>query len=84
VEPVGGEGRYRVRIRYRSDLAHPRDLVPAVRVLHRAPSGAELVLDVDDVVEAERRTELHLFCHDVIVDTPVLSTGGQRRTAWSG
>lgn len=75
VEPLG-DRRYRVRIRYRDDLKSIRDCEPAVRVLYD-----DLVLNVDDVTEAERRVEVHLICTDLVVPAPSLATGGNRRKA---
>ena len=79
VEPIGGDNRYRVRIRYRADLRSLRDVAPGMRVL-----WLDRVLMVEDVIEAALHQETHLFCRDVIVNAPVLSPGGKRIKPWAG
>lgn len=72
-----GDGRYRIRIRDRSDLRAKADLAPAVRVLYGGQA-----LAVEDVIEVERRVETHLIAARVIVETPQLQTGVHRIEAW--
>lgn len=70
VEPRGGDGSYTVRIRYRSDLRHKRDIGAGLSVIF----GPQR-LNVLDITEVERRKEVHLTCREAVIDVDTLSTG---------
>ena len=73
-----GDGRYRFRIRYRSDLRTKADVEPAMRVLY----GGDYY-DLEEPVEAVRRVETHLFAKGRITeDIPDLASGARRVKAW--
>jgi hypothetical protein len=76
VTPIGDEG-YRIRIRYRTDLFGLKDTEPTMRVLWR-----DRVLDITDVLEAERHREVHLIARGRQIPTKNLATGAKRRTSW--
>jgi hypothetical protein len=62
VEPQG-EATYRLRIRYRDDLRSRADLEPAMRVKYLGD-----YLDLNDVVETVRHTELQISASRRFVD----------------
>ena len=55
-----------------------------MRVRRTLPSGAVQFLDIEDVLEAVPRREVHLITKDVVVDAPALATGGRRIVGWDG
>ena len=76
VDPQGEAG-YRFRTRYRTDLRSRADLEPAMRVVYRGE-----VLDLADVVETVRHTELQLTASRRIIESEELETGARRVQAW--
>lgn len=83
VEPLGEE-RYRIRIRPRADLTGLNDAEPAMRVVWDPGGDAakRRTLDLEDVVEADRGRELHLFARGRAIETDHLATGATRRQVW--
>lgn len=69
-----GQATFRFRIRYREDLRSQADLEPAMRVKYQ---GA--YLDLTDVVESVRRTELQLIASRRIVEDIIDLGSGARR-----
>lgn len=78
-------GGARVFLRY--DEEHgpisKRDAEPGMRVVHTR-RGVTHVMDVTDVIEVDRMTEVVLVCEDVVVPANRLKTGGRRVKAWAG
>jgi head-tail adaptor len=72
-----GEERYRFRIRYRSDLVGVKDTNPAMRVLYGTRT-----LDLEDVIEVDRRREIHLIAAGRQIDSTDLASGARREKAW--
>jgi head-tail adaptor len=73
-----GDGRYRIRIRYRADLRKHDDIEPAMRVIYR---GNTLI--VDGCAETVARTEVQLSAHrEIIEELDHLKTGTRRIKSW--
>jgi head-tail adaptor len=73
-----GDGRYRIRLRYREDLRKQDDIEPAMRVIYR---GNTLI--VDGCAETVHRVETQLSAHREIIE-PIehLQTGTRRIKSW--
>jgi len=77
VEPQG-QSTFRFRIRFRDDLRSRADTEPAMRVIYQGEA-----LDLADVIESVRRTELQLIASRRIVeDIDHLATGTRRIKVW--
>ena len=76
VEPQG-QSTFRFRIRFRDDLRSRADIEPAMRVIYQGEA-----LDLDDVIESVRRTELQLIASRRLVESEDAASGARRVTAW--
>jgi head-tail adaptor len=72
-----GDDRFRARIRYRADLVSLHDIEPAMRLLYRTRT-----LDIEDVIEAVPRREIHLIARGRQIESTDLASGARRTQTW--
>jgi hypothetical protein len=72
-----GDERYEFRIRWRADLDTLRDSEPTTRLRYN-----NLILDIVDLVEVQRRREIRITAEARRVAYDNLATGAKRHQSW--